>query len=349
MRIPGEIRQRCVGAFSGVDALMPVPAISVVIPVFNKRDFVAASLESVAKAATRAGGVEIVIIDHCSTDGSYELACQYRDRAIVERISGGTISAVRNYGARMATGSLLVFIDSDCVVGDDYFETLRALASTTDAAALGCEYDIPAHPHWSERVWYDLHVVHEDGYRHFINAGNFAVQRAAFDAVSGFDERLVTGEDTDICARLRQAGYRIYESQRLRVVHLGNPKSSGAFFRKQVWHGLGGFSSVMLRRPNKATTMVVAHAVALVAAATTLVGALGLPWWWRLIVALGLVLAVPTVTVAYRYAETRRFVNLPGAVWLYTLFYLARVKALITVLLRPHGHRAAPAQPARQA
>jgi GT2 family glycosyltransferase len=349
MRNPGEIRQRCVCAFTWLDALMPAPAISVVIPVFNKRDFVAASLASVAKAAARAGDVQIVIIDHCSTDGSYELACEYRDRAVVERVSGGTISAVRNYGARLATGSLLVFIDSDCVVGDDYFETLRSLTATTDARALGCEYDIPAQPHWSERVWYDLHVVREDGYRHYINAGNFAVQRAAFDAVSGFDERLVTGEDTDICARLREAGYRIFESQRLRVVHLGNPKSSGAFFRKQVWHGLGGFSRVMLRRPNKATTMVLAHCVALAAAIGIALGAVALPWQWRVSVALGLVLAVPAITVAYRYAETRRFVNLPGALWLYTLFYLARVKALITVLLRPRGRSVAPAQPARQA
>ena len=349
MRNPGEIRQRCVCAFTCLDALMPAPAISVVIPVFNKRDFVAASLESVAKAAARAGGVEIVIIDHCSTDGSYELACEYRDRAVVERLSGGTISAVRNYGARLATGSLLVFIDSDCVVANDYFETLRTLVATTDAEALGCEYDIPARPHWSERVWYDLHVVHEDGYRHFINAGNFAVQRAAFDAVAGFDERLVTGEDTDICARLRQAGFRIFESQRLRVVHLGNPKSSGAFFRKQVWHGLGGFSSVMLKRPNKATTMVVAHFAALVVAAAILIGALGLPWRWRLVIALGLMLAVPAITVAYRYVETRRIVNLPGALWLYTLFYLARVKALVTVLLLARGRRSGPAQPARQA
>jgi len=328
---------------------MPGPAISVVIPVFNKREFVAASLESVARAAARAGDVEIVIIDHCSTDGSYELACQYRDRAVVERISGGTISAVRNYGARLARGGLLVFIDSDCVVGDDYFQTLRSLVATTDAEALGCEYDIPPRPHWSERVWYDLHVVREDGYRHFINAGNFAVQRAAFDAISGFDERLVTGEDTDLCARLREAGYRIFESQRLHVVHLGNPKSSGAFFRKQVWHGLGGFSRVMLRRPNKATTMVMAHLVALSAAVAIAIGAAGLPWQGRAVLSLGLVLAVPTITVAYRYVETRRVVNPPAALWLYMLFYLARVKALITVLFRRRGAEQRSPQPARQA
>jgi GT2 family glycosyltransferase len=328
---------------------MPGPAISVVIPVFNKREFVAACLESVARAAARAGDVEIVIIDHCSTDGSYELACQYRDRAIVDQISGGTISAVRNHGARLARGGLLVFIDSDCVVGDDYFETLRSLVATTDAEALGCEYDIPTRPHWSERVWYDLHVVREDGYRHFINAGNFAVQRAAFDAVSGFDERLVTGEDTDLCARLREAGYRIFESQRLHVVHLGNPKSSGAFFRKQVWHGLGGFSRVMLRRPNKATTMVMAHLVALSAAVAIAIGAVGLPWQGRAVFALGLVLAVPTITVAYRYVETRRVVNPPAALWLYMLFYLARVKALITVLFRRRGEEQRSPQPARQA
>ena|SRR5215211_2671479 len=334
-------------ALTWSDALMHRPAISVVIPVFNKREFVAASLESVAVAAERAGGVEIVVVDHCSTDGSYELARGYDGRAIVQQKSGGTISAVRNFGARLARGQWLVFIDSDCVVPDHYFETLRSLAAGTDAAALGCEYDVPTSPHWSERVWYDLHVVRQDGDRHFINAGNFAVRREAFDAVAGFDERLVTGEDTDICARLRAEGYRIYESQRLRVVHLGNPKSSRAFFRKQVWHGLGGFSRVMLRRPNKATTMVFGHVGALVFAALVLLGVGALPWVGRLAAALVLVIAVPALTVLYRYVETRRLVNPFGALWLYTLFYFARVRALATVLLRGLGHRAAPAQGAR--
>jgi hypothetical protein len=173
------------------------------------------------------------------------------------------------------------------------------------------------------------------------------VRREAFDAVAGFDERLVTGEDTDICARLRVGGHRIYESQRLRVVHLGNPKSSRAFFRKQVWHGLGGFSRVMLRRPNKATTMVFAHAGALVLAALVLLGVGGLSWPGRLAAALWLTLAVPAVTVVYRYVETRRLVSPLGALWLYTLFYFARVRALVTVLLRGLAHRAAPAQGAR--
>ena len=327
---------------------MHAPAISVVIPVFNKRDFVAASLESVASAAALAGDVEIIIVDHCSTDGSYDVARTYQDRAVIEQVTGGTISAVRNFGARLAHGQWLAFIDSDCVLPQDYFTTLRTLTASTDAEALGCEYDVPDRPHWSERVWYDLHVVRRDGYRHFINAGNFAVRRDAYDAVRGFDERLVTGEDTDICARLRAAGYRIFETHRLRVVHLGNPKSAGAFFRKQVWHGLGGFSRVMLRRPNKATTMVVTHAAAIVAAALVLLGVGSLPWLARVAIALGLIVAVPAATVAYRYLETRRLVHPLGALWLYTLYYFARVKALITVLGRPRADAVAPIQRAGQ-
>jgi GT2 family glycosyltransferase len=315
-------------------------AISVVIPVFNKRDFVAASLESVVTAAERAGNVHVIVVDHQSTDGSYEVALGYGGRITLLRLLGGTISAVRNFGARHAGSGVLSFIDSDCVVPADYFQTLRRVLAETDAAAVGCEYDVPEVSHWSERVWYDLHVVRDDGYRHFINAGNFAVRRAAFDAIGGFDERLMTGEDTDICARLRAAGHRIFETHRLRVVHLGNPKSSREFFRKQVWHGLGGFSLVMLRRPNKATTMIVAHLAALLSAVAVVLGAGRLPVIARIAVAAALVLAVPLVTVAYRYVETRRVVNPLGAVWLYMLFYSARVRALITVLLR--GRRPRP-------
>jgi glycosyltransferase involved in cell wall biosynthesis len=309
-------------------------AISVVIPVFNKREFVAISLQSVVTAADLAGDVDLVIVDHHSTDGSYEVALTHAPRATVLRVTGGTISAVRNFGARHATAPVISFIDSDVVVPPEYFRILKQVLSEIPADAVGCEYDVPDHPHWSERVWHDLHVVREDGYRHFINAGNFAVRRPAFDAVDGFDERLVTGEDTDICARLAAKGYRVFETHRLRAVHLGNPKSLVGFFRKQVWHGLGGFSWVMFRRPNKATAMIVAHAIAVFAAVAILAGVGRLPLLPRVASAVALAMFAPLATVAYRYAETRRFVNPVGAVWLYTLFYSARVEALIVSLVR---------------
>ena len=320
---------------------MTAPAISAIVPIYNKIGFLRDSLDSIVAAATRHGNVELVFVDHQSTDGSWELLSEYAAVASIHRMRGGTISAVRNFGVRQARARLLAFIDCDCVVPSSHFVEMERVFETTTAVAAGREYDIPAAPHWTERTWYGLHALERDNECRFINAGNFAVRRDAFEAIGGFDEALGTGEDSDICARLCSRGGVLLETSRLNVVHLGNPKSVAAFFRKQLWHGSGILYGGSMRL-DKATVMIVAHGLAIVSAAIAAL-APGMPPAIRVGLVLALLLAVPTATVAYRAAEGGRVREPARAVALYSVFYLARVTALARALwaaARPR-HRSA--------
>jgi GT2 family glycosyltransferase len=318
------------------------PRIAVVIPVFNKRRYLSACIDAVLAAARRYGPVELVLVDHHSTDGSYEFLERYRTEARVVRFDGGTISAVRNHGASLTTGDLLSFLDCDCVVPPDYFDALADVFSRTGAGAAGCEVNIPTPAHWSEAVWHRLHVIGTDGYRHYLNSANFAVHRQVFDQIGGFDESLVTGEDTDICTRVRLAGHTIFESHRLSVVHLDNPKSLPAFYRKEVWRGLGAFSGTLRTHVNRATLMVFANMLLTVLALALLLAPGGLSVPTRALLAGGLVLAVPTATVLYRFGETRRVTNPPAALLLYTVYYAARSHALLRTLFHDATPRRTP-------
>ena len=332
----GGVRQAApVGDADAGEHRMSAALVSVVVPVFNKLPFIRASTDSILAAAEAHGGVEVVMVDHHSTDGSYEALQAYGARPCLRllRHEGGTISTLRNVGARTALGAYLSFIDSDVVVPPDYFERLVRVFEDTGAAAVGCEYDIPASPHWTERVWYDLHVIREDGYRHYLNGGNLAVRRAVFDEVGGFAEEMAVGEDTEICKRIRAAGHGIFESQQLNVVHLGNPKSVRAFFAKQVWHGTSVLRARSLAKPDKATAMVLAHAGAALAALLVLVVPSPLGAAWRLALAAALLLAAPLLSVAYRYAETRRVTDPLASTALYAVFYAARVTALVKAFI----------------
>src|SRR5512133_1484766 len=158
---PPELRA-CVAARGGLAStvaapvarpypLLPVvvsePTVSVVVPVYNKVAFVRPSIDSIVAAANAHGAVEIVAVDHGSTDGSYEALLEYADAGVrVLRHSGGTISTLRNVGARATRGRVLSFIDSDVVVPRNFFTELEAVLAETGAAAAGCEYDIPAAP-----------------------------------------------------------------------------------------------------------------------------------------------------------------------------------------------------------
>jgi glycosyltransferase involved in cell wall biosynthesis len=311
---------------------MTTPLVSAILPVFNKRALLRPSLDSIVRAARRSGCVELIAVDHSSTDGSYELLQEYAGAATILRLSGGTISSVRNHGAAHARGRFLSFLDCDCVIPPDYFLTLPQVFEATGAAAVGCECDVPTPAHWTEKSWYELHVVRADGDRHYLNSANFAVRREVFATLGGFDEALPVAEDTDICSRLVAAGHRIHETQRLNVVHLGNPKSVRHFFGKQIWHGMAVLSGGASMLRNKASLMVFGHLAAVVVALALVAWPGRLDLVTRLAGALALVLLVPGITVVYRFLETRRVRAPVAAMALYTLFYFARATAVVSIV-----------------
>ena len=82
----------------------------------------------------------------------------------------------------------------------------------------------------------------------FLPAGlsaNLAVRRAAYEAVGGFDEDLLVGEDIDFCWRLQLAGYR-FVVEPAAVVAKRGPSASGQVFRTAYRYGLCG--PVLYRR-----------------------------------------------------------------------------------------------------
>jgi glycosyltransferase involved in cell wall biosynthesis len=313
---------------------MTAPRVSVVVPVFNKAPFLATALDSIVAAVRSYGGAELIVLDHGSTDGSRELLeSRYAREAQIADFRGGTIAAVRNHGVRLATGVVLSFIDADCVIPPNYLERLVEVLAATGAAATGAEVVPPPAPGWVEDVWYRLHRRTTDGEQEWIGSANLAVRRDAFDAVGGFDERLVTGEDTELCQRLRDRGYRIYESKQLTAVHLDNAKTLGDFYRKELWRGLGMFGTVRAGTIDKPTVMTVAHVI-LCAAAVLVLAAAPWPVAPRLGAAAGLVLAVPAATLVYRGLGGGSVGRPLRALLLYEVYYAARAAALARIMVR---------------
>lgn len=308
--------------------------VSVIVPVFNARRHFEETLPALFAAGRRLGEVEFIFVDNGSSDGSYEHLCSLDHEAVqVHRLEHATIAAVRNYGARQATGRYLSFIDADCVVPECYFEQAIDTLRSTGAAATGCEVEIPPAPHWIEATWHHLHYVGRDRYVHYLNSANFFVSRAVFLEVGGFREDLLTGEDAEIGQRVAGAGHTLFECTRVGAIHLGNPKSVRQFYRRTVWHALGMFGTVGGKRFDKPTAMMLGHLAATLAgvgvlAAQRPAGGAGLA------LALALQLAVPVTTVAFRTHQTRRPGRVVAGVALYWLYYWARLQAFVLILGR---------------
>lgn len=95
------------------------PLVSIIIPSFNSRNYITETLDSVMQQTY--SHWEVLLIDDCSTDGSYEVALQYQmqnglgERMQVHKLtqnSGGP-AMPRNEGLKRAKGEYVAFLDAD--------------------------------------------------------------------------------------------------------------------------------------------------------------------------------------------------------------------------------------------
>ncbi|HEX4823535.1 MAG TPA: glycosyltransferase family A protein [Candidatus Polarisedimenticolaceae bacterium] len=111
-----------------------MPAISVVIPTYNRAGLVVQAIES-ALGQTFADR-EIVVVDDGSTDGTTETLARFGSRIRVVRQENGGEARARNRGVREAAGTWVAFLDSDDLWEPEALERLAAAAEATPAAGL---------------------------------------------------------------------------------------------------------------------------------------------------------------------------------------------------------------------
>jgi GT2 family glycosyltransferase len=124
-------------------------------------------------------------------------------------------------------GDILLFVDSDVVVGPDTVARVaRVLEARPEIAAVFGSYDAAPRARGLVSQFRNLlhHFVHQQGDPDASTfwAGCGAVRRSVFEEVGGFDVGPFTRsiEDIELGYRLRDAGHRIFLDRDLRVTHL---------------------------------------------------------------------------------------------------------------------------------
>ena len=179
-----------------------------------------------------------------------------------------TVAAVRNLGARLSRGRLLCFVDADVTVTKSWAIRVTELASATgpdDMFVTGAEVRSEGIATWIDRSWFGISgrdLSH-------INSGNLLVSRHYFLSLGGFDARLLSGEDYELCTRARSHGGKVVPDDSLIALHTRQPDSLGSFLKREFWHGAGDFQSWATFRESKiawACTLLLASVVFSVAA-----------------------------------------------------------------------------------
>ncbi len=97
--------------------------VSIVIPVYNRRDYIDKCIRSIVNQSYKY--LEIILVDDGSTDGSAELLDNYAGKdsriIVIHKMNGG-LSDARNAGIDAASGEYLCFVDADDYVNSHYVE-----------------------------------------------------------------------------------------------------------------------------------------------------------------------------------------------------------------------------------
>lgn len=119
--------------------------ISVVIPIYNVKEYLAECVESVMNQTY--SNLEIILVDDGSTDGSSCICEEFREKdsriKVIHKENEGVVSA-RKAGVRAASGEMIGFVDADDWIEPDYFERLAGAWQETgaDIVAVGHFHDI---------------------------------------------------------------------------------------------------------------------------------------------------------------------------------------------------------------
>ena len=253
--------------------------LSVIVVSYNTCRLLDDCLRSLYAAAPLPGGMEVIVVDNASADGSVAMV---RERypavqLIADEVNRG-YSAANNRGSAVATGDYLLFLNSDTVVGGDALaRPVAHMRANPDIGALTvrlvypngerdpdnhrgfptpwnafCHFALlsrlfPHSPRFNGyfRSYEDFSQVHPVP----VIAGSYMLMPRALDRqLGGWDETyFFYGEDIDYCYRIQAAGRPIIYYPLVEVVHY---KGASSGLRKE---------SADIARPPKATRVKVAE------------------------------------------------------------------------------------------
>ena len=183
-------------------------SISLVVTVYNRQSFLAATIESIL--AQTYGDFELVIWDDGSTDRSVSIAQQYAekdDRIQVVLGQNQGVTAALKAAIALTHGPYLGWVDSDDLLAPTALsETIAVLIS---APTVGMVY---THYHVMDGAGVDLGLgvrcqVPYSAEQLLVNFMTFhfrLLRRSVYDAVGGLDVGYERAEDYDLCLRLSE-------------------------------------------------------------------------------------------------------------------------------------------------
>lgn len=187
---------------------------SIVIPTFNREDFLVDALQSVV--ASRPVNAEIIVVNDgdALSNNTLNLIEKFSARVVNTTGSVGA-GATRNLGVRNASGDWILFLDDDDMIRCGYWDQLAKflILHTADSLVYGFCTSLKS----ANRSKLAKYSATRGKFIFRQEVGNprkrlsglgmgFFISRSLYLSVGGLDPFLKVNEDTDLCVRLLAVG-----------------------------------------------------------------------------------------------------------------------------------------------
>jgi succinoglycan biosynthesis protein ExoA len=207
---------------------MTVPAVSLIVPCRNEKNYIEPCIRSLLAQALPVGSFEIIVADGLSNDGTRDilarLAAEYACLRLVDN-PGRIVSTGLNTAIRAARSKIIVRIDVHTQYAPDYVSQCLAVLQETGADNVGGPGVAQGTGYIGRAVaaafqspfavggarWHNPHYT---GPVDTVHLGCW--RRDVFERIGFFDEELVRNQDDEFNLRLSRAGGLIWQSPRIK-------------------------------------------------------------------------------------------------------------------------------------
>ncbi|RLF29780.1 MAG: hypothetical protein DRJ99_03325, partial [Thermoplasmata archaeon] len=225
--------------------------ISVVVAVRNEIKYIEKCIKSLYEQDFD-GKYEVIVVDGMSDDGTYELLKKLQKKYKFTLLRNPKVNAAagRNLGVKHAKGKLIAFIDGDAYASKDWFSSIKKAFERVDTDGVGGPDLLPDNISFKSKAIglvmtsplarggrfnpsTQHTMIEEERFVDHIPTCNLCLKRKIFDSVGLFDESFVKGQDLELSYRIRKAGYKLFYSPSVKVVHYR--KQTFRSFARQIY------------------------------------------------------------------------------------------------------------------
>jgi glycosyltransferase involved in cell wall biosynthesis len=220
------------------------PSVSVVIPVYNGAETIAACLESLLNQTYPTEAYEVIVIENGSADDTTRVVEQYPVCLFHSDKRGPALA--RNLGLARSKSDVVAFTDADCIASPDWLSELVKPYADPEIGGVGgaiLAYDHPDRT--SVEIFSEEHaplinfVSGDDELLPHLYTANASYRRSLLNQVGGFHPNLVTADDVDLAWRLQlQTGAQLHYAPQAIVYHHHRSTPSG-LARQYRQYGFG--------------------------------------------------------------------------------------------------------------